>query len=235
MVLFSDVVRVFIMAASTSGLKAASPCPPPSTRKCCEICEKFVYLHQPVLMCCECGDIFHGKCLNFNNNTIFKLQQTDWYCSVCSNDQNSLKCHCCKVKINLNCDKFEICKNCQLPTHENSCLFEKLCLLCIPNYEPDTALYDCDYSIDINKLETADFQQNGQPYFTPFELINNNATDGIVDPHEAYENISINSTILQTCEYYDINKLSKICNVFDKEIKTFSTLGLNIDGLKSNL
>ena len=206
--------------------------PLPNARKCCKVCNKFVYLHQPILMCDECGVIFHGKCLNFNNNLVFKLQRTNWYCSVCNNDQNCLKCHCCSTNIDVKTDKFEICKNCRLPSHSKSCLYGKNCLSCIPTYKPPSLLNSNAIENDINSNE---LQLDDQPYFNPFDLVSNNNLNlnGLIEPQDAYDNIAINSKLLQSCEYYNLNSLAESFESLDKD-KTIAMLGLNIDGFKSN-
>ena len=125
-------------AAENRSQMASLPSPNRLNRKCCSVCVRFVYLHQPVLMCAQCNDIFHGKCLKFTNFVVFNLQQTGWCCSKYSNENNQIVCRACSSVISVESEKFEICKNCLLPTHK-ICSFSKLCLHCIPEIKPVSA------------------------------------------------------------------------------------------------
>ena len=82
----------------------------PAKRKCCKLCEKFVYLHQPILLCNKCENVFHGACLKLKNFIIFDLQRTTWNCNDCARD-NNLKCNSCCTSIFVSHEKFNICKN----------------------------------------------------------------------------------------------------------------------------
>ena len=39
-------------------------------RKRCFSCDKFVFLHQPVLLCGACKNVFHGKCIKLDNDKV---------------------------------------------------------------------------------------------------------------------------------------------------------------------
>ena len=40
-------------------MKASSNC----DRETCSLCSKYIYKHQPVVVCSMDGNIYHGKCL----------------------------------------------------------------------------------------------------------------------------------------------------------------------------
>ena len=67
-----------------SSARAASLC-----RERCSSCYKFVYKHQPVVVCCLDGNIYNGSCLGFGRDSCFHIQSgtlPDWFCPNCSRD-----------------------------------------------------------------------------------------------------------------------------------------------------
>ena len=89
------------MAVAANKSLSSTPSPlTPNNRKCCNVCSKRIYLHQPVLVCGNCSDAYHGKCLGLINYDIFNLQQTEWFCDLCSKT-NNLKCYACNLSIEL--------------------------------------------------------------------------------------------------------------------------------------
>ena len=64
----------------------------PALRKCCSVCDKQIYLHQPILFCKNCENVYHGKCLKIKNDLVSTLQQIPWFCTNC-NDENYTKCN----------------------------------------------------------------------------------------------------------------------------------------------
>ena len=199
-------------------------------RKSCHVCNKFIYLHHPVLFCSDCEQVFHGKCLKLNNNIVFNLQQTDWFCSKCSTDKNRLTCHCCKSYIFINSEKFSICKNCFLPTHE-TCLFSKSCLLCISEFDmPETRVINYNVCNNLNNLIE---NVNELPYLTPFGVEESNNLHDLVEPDNIYDKLISNNRILKSCEYYSVERF--IHNYKTQNYKdSLTQLSLNIDGFKSN-
>ena len=141
----------------------------PANRKPCNVCNKSVYLHQPLLLCENCNVVFHGKCLGISNYDIFNLQQTNWWCSSCSAN-NNLKCYACSLKILLTTEKFEICKNCFLPVHKN-CSFYKTCLNCINDFKPTNMKYDAINLPEHTHSPVEDDYYKNLPFFNPFEEI----------------------------------------------------------------
>ena len=58
-------------------------------RERCNICDKYVYKHQHVVVCALDGNIFHGSCLGFNRDTCFHIQSgtvPDWFCPDCARE-----------------------------------------------------------------------------------------------------------------------------------------------------
>ena len=51
-------------------MKARSIC----ERETCPLCSKFIYKHQPVVVCSTDGNIYHGNCLGFCKDTCFHIQ-----------------------------------------------------------------------------------------------------------------------------------------------------------------
>ena len=111
----------------------------PANRKRCKICEKFVYFHQPILLCCKCENVFHGTCLKLKNCIISDLQRTNWNCIGCARD-NNLKSKSCCTSIFVSYEKFTICKNCDLPVRETFS-FVKSCLKYVPEFVPNNSDY----------------------------------------------------------------------------------------------
>ena len=104
----------------------------PCNRKSCKMCSKFVYLHQPILCCFHCRDIFHGSCLKLSNDRVFILQQLAWSCPNCCPDKEFIySCETCFSVINIYKDKFVQCKQCDKIVHK-VCLQSNLCLSCLP-------------------------------------------------------------------------------------------------------
>ena len=106
--------------------------------------------------------------MKLNNYKVFSLQQTNWFCDNCTNKNNQIICNCCNSTISVATDRFEICKNCVLPTHYE-CLFNKTCLLCIPEFKPANTYIMCDTNYNDNPL--VDINLSELPYFTPFNDI----------------------------------------------------------------
>lgn len=123
------------MAVAANKSPSSTPSPlTPNNRKRCKVCSKRIYLHQPVLVCGNCSDAYHGKCLRLINYDVFNLQQTKWFCDLCS-ETNNLTCYACNLSIHITSEKLEICKNCYLPVHKK-CSFHKTCVNCIPEFRP---------------------------------------------------------------------------------------------------
>ena len=81
-------------------------------RETCSLCSKFIYKHQPVVVCSMDGNIYHGKCLGFCKDTCFHIQSgtiPDWMCPTCSRevfpcyddipDLSHVKCICYNCRL----------------------------------------------------------------------------------------------------------------------------------------
>ena len=74
----------FTLYLIISSARATSLC-----RERCSVCCKFVYKHQPAVVCCLDGNIYHGSCFRFSRDTCFHIQSgssPDWFCPICSRD-----------------------------------------------------------------------------------------------------------------------------------------------------
>ena len=118
------------------------------------LCEKLVFLHQPILLCGDCRNVFHGTCLKFNSDKVFILQQLPWTCESCNVDK-CVKYNCCTcfVQIDLYIDKITQCKQCFKLLH-TSCATSNVCLDCLP----DSTLGDIQ--IDVEADKNAEFYKN---------------------------------------------------------------------------
>ena len=219
------------MTAVENSFLPSSPLAP-NNRKHCNICKKCVYLHQPVLLCDNCTNVFHGKCLGLNNYDIFNIQQTNWFCDICS-PNNNLKCHACSLQIFLKNDKLEICKNCFLPVHKN-CSFYKTCVNCTPEFNPtESFLINKKYLPIHNYSPLDDDYYNDLPIFNPFDDTSDKFYEGLTEGGEVYEKFSQNERILNFCKYYSLQQFVATVNSYNK-FNNFLLIGLNIDGFKTN-
>ena len=219
--------------ALAEDIQSPTPSPPPflpANRKHCRNCDKLVYLHQPVLMCGKCNNVYHGRCLRLKNSIIFDLQRTDWFCTTCC-PNNNIICKCCCMPVFVYTEKFLICKNCFEPTH-SSCSYVKKCLGCIPEFKHDkfkTAKSLSNNSPSCINSSLDEDYYNNLPFFNPFEEISEKLSHGITECDEVNDNFISNSFILNNCKYYDIPQFVNLA-VNDN----FLLVGLNIDGLKTN-
>ena len=99
------------MAASESSTSISPTNFLPKNRKHCELCDKTVYLHQPLLFCSQCNKVFHGKCLRLKKSLVYILQQLEWFCLSCSS-HNNITCNTCSFPILVTDELLDLCKNC---------------------------------------------------------------------------------------------------------------------------
>ena len=201
----------------------------PVNRKCCKSCAKRIYLHQPILYCPDCNNIFHGKCLNLNNDKIHVLQQISWKCSECCIKYNhTISCCNCNLQLNLSLHKFNLCKICYRIYH-NHCLFKSKCVDCIPNFSPVAGSNSSIEMTVLNQSNMCDSYFNDLPYFSPFQYIDRPCSI-LPEPDELSEQLQHTTQILQTCNYYNTQQFSDIISNNNGSI----FIGWNIDGLRSN-
>ena len=56
-------------------------------REKCEICKKYNYIHDILLVCNLDYKPYHSKCLKISNNVALELQHMpDWFCPECIKD-----------------------------------------------------------------------------------------------------------------------------------------------------
>ncbi len=198
----------------------------PCNRKLCKICAKFVYLHQPILYCLYCHNVFHGKCLKLTNDKVFILQQVMWCCTDCSVDNIiHYNCETCFCAVNVYNEQFTQCKKCYKIVH-NICITSYLCLSCLPVPFIDVGVRP-NCSVNINN----DFYEN-QPYFTPFQYYEKEVVDFIPDADELSENLQNCSLILGSCSYVNVDQFRKLVN--DETRSNSVLVSINIDGFKTN-
>ena len=198
----------------------------PSERESCKICKKFVYFHQPILLCTSCCKVFHGICLKISNDDVFVFQQILWYCPDCRSRDNyqGIFCESCFAEIDINREKLNICQLCRKPVHA-FCLTDNLCISCSP--ASDSSLKSFTQELEIAECDK--FFDN-QPIFSPFEYYEKNIVDFIPEADYLNDSIQQCSLLLNTCKYLKMDDLigTNQHNCFP------SFIGLNVDGIRTN-
>ena len=163
----------------------------PAERESCTICKKFVYFHQPILLCTSCCKVFHGICLKYPNELVFNLQQILWRCSDCfDSKEHRVFCEFCFADIDIHGEKSNLCRLCHKPVH-SLCMSDEVCMSC-SSLEGNSINLETVSTID--DIET-DRYFNELPVFSPFEFYEKNVVDFI--PEAEYLNDS-----LQRCSFY---------------------------------
>ena len=202
-------------------------------RKSCKICNKYIYFHQPILLCKCCRHIFHGACLKLSNDTVFNMQQIAWNCKDCCNE-HSIKYHCvfCFSEIFISYEKITICKLCRKLAHIN-CLADEVCVICEPDKRPNLDLVktgklpDNLNNYDIN-VSTDEFFKN-QPIFTPFQFFEKNILDCMPDADSLNEQTHLCSSVLNSCNYVSRELYLENTNDIPTDF-----VSVNIDGARTN-
>ena len=83
-----------------------------ANREKCELCHKFIYSHDVILVCSNENKTYHAKCLKIERDVAYELQQTpNWMCPQCLKEsipffecnqdvyESPIKCFCCKKLI----------------------------------------------------------------------------------------------------------------------------------------
>ena len=112
-------------------------------REICNMCSKQIYLHDYVVVCAFKNCIYHGKCLKFDNNTVFNIQNIDdWFCPICladtlplfncdsKDDVVNVKCHVCTKFISIYKHQIVNCSSCNCCTH-TECSSNNICKFCL--------------------------------------------------------------------------------------------------------
>ena len=197
----------------------------PAERESCKICNKFVYFHQPILLCTSCCKVFHGICLKISNDLVFIYQQILWYCYDCrdSNHIHRIFCESCFSEIEIDKERFNICQQCRKPAH-TICLKDKVCISCSPSI--DNSLH---FDYDLKNLESEKFFDN-LPIFSPFEYYEKNLIDFIPEADYLNDSMQQCSLILNSCRYFKLDDFKDL-----NQHKSYSSfIGLNIDGVRTN-
>ena len=83
-------------------------------REKCELCQKYIYSHDTILVCSIDNKAYHAKCFKISTDTAIEIQNSpDWICPLCLKDtipffdlENTSpvinSCHCCKKLLVLN-------------------------------------------------------------------------------------------------------------------------------------
>ena len=93
----------------------------------CELCRKFIYIHDIALVCNLDHKIYHAKCLKIENDVALEIKNSskDWYCPYClhyifpffdentSSNHETIKCHSCSKFISSSKHQITSCAICQ--------------------------------------------------------------------------------------------------------------------------
>ena len=199
----------------------------PAERKSCKICKTFIYFHQPILLCTSCCNVFHGICLKYSNDLVFNLQLILWHCSDCFDSENHrLYCEYCFADIDIEREKFKLCRHCRKPVHM-LCMRDEVCMKCCPLAENSLNIENVA-NIDILEI---DRYFNGLPIFNPFEFYERKIVDFIPDVDSLSDSIQNCSFLLNSCRYLKSEKSAVLSR---DNIQYSSLIGLNIDGVRTN-
>ena len=194
-------------------------------RDICNLCDKQIYLHDFIVVCTYNNCIYHGKCLNFDNDTVLDIQNiSDWYCPLCMgtifplfncepiNTLQPEKCHVCMKYISFNRHRIINCINCKLAVHEN-CSNDNSCNSC-------TLFHD-------NVMSS--------PTFNPYNIDDCDSNKFFDDNSELDTDIlETASVILDKCNYVkNEGFIEKVQSNIDTS-KYTSFYFVNIDGMKTN-
>ena len=197
----------------------------PSERESCKICKKFVYFHQPILLCTSSCKVFHGICLKMSNDDVFVFQQILWYCPDCRSRDNNESIHCesCFAEIDVYIEKFKICQQCRKVVHI-FCFIDNVCISCSPSSDESF-----NFNLELKIAESDKFFDN-QPIFSPFEYYEKSIVDFIREVDHLNDSIQQCNVILNSCRYVKFDDF----NVRNEESCFPSIIGLNIDGIRTN-
>ena len=198
----------------------------PAERESCKICHKFIYFHQPILLCKSCCKVFHGTCLKLSNDQVFIYQQISWHCINCfDNNKHMISCESCFKEFDFQNDKFSLCQQCRKPTHYE-CRIDSVCLSCKPFHFSQPNMRSRS---NFENIEADNFFNN-LPIFSPFEFYERNIVDFIPDADYLSDAMNQCSMILNSCSYLKTDE----CKKHDQQIFKASLVGLNIDGVRTN-
>ena len=189
----------------------------------CGICEKFIYLHNKILICAVDNKAYHAKCLKISRDTACELQSMpDWFCPMClgdifpffnlnSGDVMPEKCKSCTKFISASQHEFDYCTLCTVKCH-TQCLDLSLCKPCRDDSEKFSSNPICDKHFDPYEIEE---QKDHDLFF-----------DDDID--DSFSSIQLAKDILSNCSYHATNALPL------KKLENTTFYFNNIDGFKSN-
>ena len=202
-------------------------------REKCELCRKYIYLHDAALICSNEQKIYHAKCLDIDRDTAYELQScTNWICPCCLKniipffdinypELDTIKCTACS-KILGPSTKRSNCTVCSKVFHETCLSNTKICSSCLD-------FLNTQRNFDLNQLF-----QNCKFTFNPFDILRDSEDrDFLFDTDEDQQN-GINETyetafrLLDCCRYFAPEKLH------NDGLNGTSFYFNNIDGFKSN-
>ena len=200
----------------------------------CELCNKFIYIHDTILVCNLDHKSYHAKCLKIDNDTAHELQSnSEWFCPHCLCDilpcinspindhESAASCQSCKKIISNTRDKVSTCSLCNniyhftcFNEHSNNCHISK----------------SHSFHSDTNSSEVLNDLFN-QVSFNPYNSILDNDKNRFFDDDiEDYcDTADIANRILASCKYYDHNSNHTL-----KKLVGTTFYFNNIDGFQSN-
>ena len=204
-------------------MKASSNC----ERETCSLCSKFIYKHQPVVVCSMDGNIYHGNCLSFCKDTCFHIQSStipDWMCPTCSRevfpcyddipDLSHVKCICYNCRLSrgesgptLNFDPFNLNFDDNFNTFDDS--------MCDTLNCANTVLQSCSYYNPVNKGNVDD--SLSKFYFNNIDGFKTNFNESIIN----IKLLNCIPSLIAFCE----------TNLDEDDIHDFNMLDYNADHL----
>ena len=192
----------------------------------CGACQKYIYLHDKIVVCTLDNKPYHAKCLKIDNDTASEIQlSSNWYCPLCLanifphfNEIANLgfnKCKTCRKILSNSRHRTAQCSQCSEVCHLN-CLDLGLCQHCLHTSISGTT--NTSTPIICTK------------HFDPFTIDDKDDHEYYFDDEidDTFNTVHIVKNVLTNCTYHNsyslpINKLSHSTFYFN-----------NIDGFKSN-
>ena len=197
-------------------------------REMCGKCEKFIYIHDKILVCTLENKTYHAKCLKICNDVATELQQLpEWFCPLCMEnaipffncctiDQGFVNCNSCCKQISNSKHKIAHCTLCDATSHAN-CLINLVCSRC--------------YNKINDNIKTNHERDLCTKHFDPFTDFDEDDDNGFYfddDVDDTVNSTQIIKNILSNCKYHNPHELP-LANLHHT---TFYFN--NIDGFKTN-
>ena len=192
----------------------------------CGACNKYIYLHDTIIVCSLDNKPYHAKCLKIDNDVASEIQLSpNWFCPRCleeifpffkeTKSPEIHKCKTCSKIISETRHQTSHCSHCLSICHIN-CLEYGLCQPC------DTIL--------TNKTSNPFGYVICKKHFDPYTIDDDDDHDYYFDDEidESFNTVQIAKNVLTNCKYYNSYSLP-----VDK-LKHSTFYFNNIDGFKSN-